>query len=503
MTFARKLSGPIFTSSLVLLGAVSAQGDGVVQTDFLFQLDNSIFQSSEFELATRLQGEERFTLPDTVVAAQVPVHVKGIEAVVNYKMKSGSKYVFLGAEHMMASENVSARITIREMSVDAVVERVVSGVKVSVRVQASCENIQLDLPQGQSTIAGSIRTAVDNDGLPRVDIPWFDVSWNETSWQANDFKCQGLNGFKEEIQTGLKQYLKSPAAFSEEMKKAVQDAVVAQTRQLKEWFVQPRLLNVDVEGLKVVMHPQKILGFKATQFQIKGVLEFAFVSPSVNDVIEVKSDGSMPESQGFVLYIPDAAVSAMKSMAYRTGFLHMRKRGQEIAAFQEIRKDLINEVWVWPELQLYPKNAEFLFDFSLASEPVLSELSADKDGAPLGALDAHVFVQSWAPKGTGFEKFVAFDAPFKAQYRLTIEGGELRAKMPNPMIDLKATWDPDYAKKRRFEKVNTDLMRTELLKSLKVDGVRVPLGLLPLTSQVKLAPQQIRKEGRWLRLDWK
>lgn len=483
-----------------------ALADGVVKSEFAFQMDNSIFVAPEFNFADKLQGEEKFQLPDTDVEDLAPVRIRGIEANVKYKMRSGSKQIFLGAEHTIVSEELEASIAIREISVDSVIDRVVNGVRARVRVQGSCSNIELKLPKGAARVAGTLRTGLDAAGLPDVDVPWFDVGWTEGSWQVGEFNCTGVDGFKERVSEGLRKYLRDPSPFIAEMKKAVSEKVNAYEADVRSWFLEPRPVSVDLSGVRVTMYPKTIRNAATGRFLVRGVLEFVFASSTVNRTIEVRASVEPSEVASFSLFLPQGLPQALNDLAWETGFFTYREKGSNLAAFKKIREELINEVVVWPELQIYPKSAEFLFDFTSPQMAQLSPLAAEADGTPVGNVAGDIQVQSWAPSLTGgsnYYKFVRFDVPFNGRYRLKIVSGELRAVFTDLTMDLAHTWDAEYKKRVQFDKVNTDPMKDEIQKTLKGDGYGIALGKIPLTSLMNLSPVSVRLESGWLRIECK
>jgi hypothetical protein len=170
---------------------------------------------------------------------------------------------------------------------------------------------------------------------------------------------------------------------------------------------------------------------------------------------------------------------------------------------------LINEVWVWPELQLVKKDAVFLFDFYPTSVPLLGAIEAQADGTPAATLSTSINAQSWAPilnsvagSSATHEKFVLFSTPFTSPVRFQISGNDLQLTFGSPSLALSAVWDPEYAKHRRFDKVNTSLMQDELTKSLATDGARITLGTMALTSTLNLKAQKLNKRPSWLRVDF-
>ena len=501
-------------AALLLVGSPAFGQGGVVRSDFAFQLDNAVFDSPEFDFVPRLRGEDTVTLPDTVVQAEAPVLVKGITANVKYKLNAGSKKVFIGAEHMIASEELGARLNINSISVDAIVERIVDRVRVRSRVQGACSNIKIELNPGKARLIGIVKTSVDAQGLPEVSVPWFEITWAPDAWTVAPFSCSGTGGLEEAIRTGLTNYLKDARAFSNEFKKAVAAKMASVQSEVQGWFLKAKPVSIGIRDVSVVLYPKAIVKARGERFQVRGEIHFLFASKTLNETVDVR--GAAPSGAGFAsesysLWVPEGLIGALNDFAYRSGLYNLRRMGNEIAAFKTLRESWFSRAFVWPELGNFPDNADFLFDFLAGSRPRISAITDAGDGSLKTNLSGDIRVQTWAPddKAKSYEKFVQFATPVSGEARVGLSpresgGADLSIVFATLGLELSYEWDATYARNRLMNSsIGASTIQGELTKSLTTDGFTFSMSPLSLTSAMALSPFALGKTQGWLRIDWK
>jgi hypothetical protein len=157
-----------WSSSLIILGVVllvlgfsrSALADAVVKSDFVFQLDNSIFDDPKLDFLSRLQGHEEINMNDTLIQGEVPATVHGIHASMDYKLKASSRQIVLGAEQALESDTLNVNLLIDQIAVDTIVRRMVGGVLIEARVQGTCTAIPMSLSAGKAKVVGALKAAL-------------------------------------------------------------------------------------------------------------------------------------------------------------------------------------------------------------------------------------------------------------------------------------------------------------------------------------------------------
>lgn len=481
--------------TMVLSGIEVARADGTVRSEFLFQLNQSVFDAPEFDISPYLKGSESFTLPDSMFQDEAPVWVKGITGDVQYRLKTAMPKIILGAEQSVISESLAAKVTIRSVEVDAIVEKVVSGVLLRVHIQGSCSNIPVELVPGKARLLATIKAGIGLNGLPEISVPWMDIQADEGAWVIGDFSCTGFDGFKEKVQAGLKKHLSQSATIIPGVKAMIDQRASGLQAEFQSWFLEPRELNAGVEGLKITLYPTSLGQLSASGFQLRGYIDFVFANQYVNEIYQLplKAIGTYGN---YTAAMPEELIGALNGMAYKTGRLTMRMRGQEMEGFRSFMNNGLAKYFVWPQMGRYSTDADFVFDAVAEDLPRLGTIKDDGKGSLMGQVAGNLSVLTWAPKTGGHEKMVTFYTPVSGTYKLSISRAtsELKFVFTSLGLNLSAKWDPDYVKLRSPDlSIDTSQIASTIADSLKTDGFSISLGVLPLTSQLKLRPAALGK----------
>ena len=480
----------------VFVGQEGAYADGVVRSEFAFQLSQSIFDAPEFDISPYLEGQERFTLPESVFYDEAPVWVRGISGEVQYRLKMARPKIVLGAEQAVLSESLSANITIDNVFVDSIVERVVDGVLLRIRIQGSCSNIPVRLVPGKARLLATLKASVGSDGLPQVSIPWMDFQSEDDAWIIGEFSCTGFQGFKEKVQTGLKKHLSRGETVIPGVKAMIDQRLANLLAEFQAWFMAPRELSTGVDNMRVTLYPTSIGQISSTGFQLRGIIDFVFASQDVNEIYHLpplRTVGTLPN---YTAVMPEELIGALNGMAYKTGNLYMRLRGQEMAGFRSFMNNSFAKLFVWPQMNRYSASADFLFDALAEDLPRLTAIRDDGKGSLTGQISGQLSVLTWAPKTGGHEKMITFRTPISGTYKLSISraNSELKFVFTSLGMNLTAKWDPDYVKLRSPDlSLDTGTIASTIADQLRTEGFSIRLGELPLTSKLKLRPAALEK----------
>ena len=492
----------LIASALVIGAPEAARADGSVRGEYIFQMSQSIFNAPEFDFATRLAGREIVSLPDGTLQDELPVQMAGVSGEVDYRMKPGS--IILGAEQTAVSDQLDVRLTIRRVSVDAIVERIINGVLVRVRVQGACTDIPITLKAGKGRLIMMLKTTVGVDGLPEVSVPWLTVDSLDEAWTIGEFPCTGFDGFKEKVLAGLAIYLKEPDTFLPGLRARVDAKAAAMQEEFRAWFQAPRAVIPIASGaggkVGATMIPRSIGAVTSTRFQIRGELAFVFPSVSVNESVFVAGLPAAVSLADYAAIVPEALIPRLNEMAYKTGNLWARKRGQELEAFRAFMDNEGAKKFAWPEINRFPKDADFLFDTVARDLPKLDRIKDAGKGNITGDTKGIFDIPTWAPKaGGGHEKMLTFDSPYSGGFKLWINAGakksDLRLAFTGLLMDLNVTWDPVYHTRVENDFVANGTMEVIMLFMLQVEGFTLPLENLAMSSRVTLKPSVLSKLG--------
>lgn len=514
MKLAKRLSvsGCVLLSTWLSLWPQSASADGVVTSDFVFRLDNSIFRSSEFDLSPLLSGQGEFALPDMEVAAQVPVSLSGLSVAAAWRLETPIKTISLGADIPVASSELDVRVVIRKLSVDAMVEQEVGGVIVRARVLGSCEDIPLSL-NNSARVSAMVRTGIDAQGLPTIELAQTRVEWAAGAWRVGGFACSlGGESFRSRVVAGLESYLAAPSsALNDELRSLFASRLQAYQATLRQWFLQPRDLRTGMKGVSLRLRPQAVAALVPGGFLLKGEIDIQLSSQVSVPGARVPGAGALPlQGSGYSLSLPLELPTALSTMAYRLGLARLRLQGTDVPAFQEFLGNPFLKLFIWPQLLVYSPQDPFYFDFSAHRPPSLGTPVNSQTGVS-GQVAADLEMMTWAPPepdagSGGFVKMVRFAVPLTTTYRLQLQAhadGSSQATLSFAKVSagLEAEWQPEYYSRIFNSYIAQDVLRDQLTEWMqgKEFSWRVPP--LELTSSLRLGARNVRREGGWLTLD--
>jgi hypothetical protein len=510
----KRLKAVVFFVGVVLFNVFAsafAKADGVVTSDFVFQLSNSVFAAPEFDFSSYLKGNQTISLPDTTVAAEVPVQMSGAQAQLSWELSTPSTALALGKDYPLSSKSLSLSLMIEHLAVDAVVDQKVGDVTIHAHVLGKCEKVPLSLPTG-GTLSAHVKTGVDSSGLPTLTVEKVQAGWPPGAWSIGAFSCSlGGESFRQKIVSGLTTFLQQPTAgLNEQLRQIFAGKLSSLEASIRSGLTQTRVLSTGVNGFSVTLRPQSIAGWNADNFQIRGNVEFRFNNPQMALAQVVSSVGGVPASgvQGYGLFFPEGLLKALNDVAYRSGFYFSRKTSADFPSFQSLLANPLFEFFIWPQLSMYSSQDPFYFDISALSTsagsgPQLGALADNGDGTIGMPVTGGVSVLVWAPEYSKmqFIKMIRFSAPISALGRLsflpTEDGGtQVQLGFQQTEMQLGAEWESSYRPYLFNPNIALDTIQGELVSSLEQSGIQLKIPPIQLTSQTALSGRSVRRSGQ-------
>lgn len=493
-----------------LVGRVqTAQADGTVSADFVFQLDNSVFESSQFALKTLLNGEPVVKLPDMVVQNLVPVEVSGLEMKLKYKFETAADYPLLGTEIAVASTEFAGQLNIAKVHVDGEVHQQHGGIDVIARLKADCTDIQIEMLPGKTKAVGSLLIQLDKAGQPTLTVPWFQVQWPEDSWVVKAMSCTGAEGFDGKLKLELMNYLKNSATFASQFKSFIDEMAAEKQKEIRNFLAKPIELSLGLSRIKTSLRASRLEALRGDRFQLRGILDFVFENGAFNATTRLTEPAILPTQSGFALSLPSGLFTALNDMAYRSGYYSTRRLGSKIPAFKDFRDSGVQVSVAWPELGWYPKEMDFNFDFLTASKPHVGGVTADGNKSLIGQITGDLKVGVWAQEFSpemNYHKFGQFFTPVVSNYSLSIGPDAngtpaLHLGFSSLNVQLSYAWDPTFTPKNPSVAVETigNAIRDALIET----PTSFPLGTFSVHDGLTLKPSGFRQSGKWLLLDMK
>lgn len=487
--------------------APTALADGIISSDFVFQLDNSVFKTPDYAFKNLLTAPAVIDLPDQVIQDQAPVNVTGIQAELKYDFETSTEYPVLGAETAIASKSISGRLKLAKIDVDSDIVINDGGATAIGHLKATCTNVVVTLTPGKAKALGSIAVVLDNSGQPVIRVPWFQVTWTEDAWQVGDVTCTGARNFSVRAKKSLTDYFKKSASFAPQFKSFIEETAATQQAKIREFLAKPIDLNLGLPRIKAKAYPQKIEAIAGDKFQLRGRLDIAFENGAFNETKTLPMTAAPATQSGFAVALPDGILQAVNEMSYRSGYDSTRKAGSAITSFQTFRDSGLAVSIVWPELGRYPKEMDFIFDFFADEQPQILSAAGDGAGALVGRISASMQTKVWAQKFAlpiQYGVFGTFRTPIQAQYKLSFvpdgNGSSLQVAFQSIDTDLKYVWDPSY--KPESSSVDVERLSSEIRDGLIKDPLSFSIRAFPLTESLQLRASGLRRSSGWLYLDF-
>lgn len=496
----------------LVFGAGSAWANGVVTSDVLMQLNNSVFASPEFTLTPLLSGHEIIPVPDMVVPSQVPVSLSGISVEASWQLNPPSNPLAIGADFPLASKSLDVRLLIQKLSVDAWVDTQVGGVTVHAHVLGECDRIPLALT-GAAQLSGVVRTGVDGGGLPAVQLMSVRAQWPASAWSVGEFNCGvGGDSFRSKVMTGLLAYFASPPpSLNDQLKTAIGSRLASFQDQLRAWFLQPRTLASGLQGVNLTLRPRAIAAVRSDGLQVAGQVDFNFASSASAPTATVSANGSGPalSATGFQMAFPEGLPAALAAMAYQLGYFQLRQSGSQIQGFQDFLANPFLKLFIWPQLEFYSQQDPFYFDFSLSESPRFGSIVSSAgggDGGITGQVAGTLGLLMWAPDSSAFVKMLRFSVPLTTTYQWTMSaagggggGSDVQISLSGTQIALNASWEPDYYSSHLVNPyIALDVLKGQFVTWVEGQSWKFHLPALQLTSTTSLSFSSVQNSGGWL-----
>lgn len=415
-------------------------------------------------LNTRLQvalGANSSTVSTEIPSYQLDA--EGIKWNLSSVVVSGK----LGANSAaLTSGNVGLRaidapieMTIGQVAVDQIIERVVGGARVRVHLKANCGPLVLTQSLANYSSLFGLNWA---SGSPVATLQSFNLNWPAKSWQLADFKCEGPQGLPEILHEQIVDRLGDANEF----------------RPLLSQFLFSKVTESIESSLQKIREPFAVSSGQAKhQFKIgllhpieSGVLaEVTVTSPTVaaapaEPVVEAKSskkdkkkksDSKIPEKAtidfaklpvdrpaliGAVGLLDQIFTSEMAAQPY-----YFTLDLQANKSFHDLMQSRFLQFFVFADLMNYPKSNPFYLQLF---RPNFSALTVADNGNLRTSFPLSGLVQSY--RDNQWWTWLNLNGDTQAEVRLTIASGTLKYETALSNKGVKLEYGAVY--KAKFKK---------------------------------------------------
>ena len=435
-----------------------------------------------------ISGSTTLPIADMNYTSPYTVKISGINLKINYAFPTPE--VSQGI-WKYKSEKMSAELAVQRIYVYKETAVHFGGVTTIIRVEVQCDNVKLNLPEGESTVQAS--TQVDlSRGNPAILLQDFTASWTPGAWKVSNLVCTGPKGSDKLVSKAIDEKLHQIDPYLETIREQIKKEIANQLRPP---------LNLSIKMAEDVSMRVQLNAFelrKDTQTTVSGTAQILFAN--VNDEAGCQLTRKKPKSQTppawtdeeTAIALPLDSVRAIVTCLHKNNNLHFSFNSTNIKPFRDLQHDGMQKAWVWPDLNHFSEDDIFDFELETADVPSFTNARASEQPHTM-ALDGDlpVLVHMLAPKGEDYIPYLHIYTDLNAPVLWTMADGEMRVLFASSLpLQILSRWDPDYLLKYAtdqniwWEKI-TDALRRFLTET----GLSVLLPVIPVSSAITLSPK--------------
>ncbi len=346
-----------------------------------------VFQKSLQSLLSGYTISNQQSLPDQIVQASgLNWHVNQI----SWKLKSNFITTQTSQNSLqLDSKNLQLALSIGQISVDQVIQKVVGGSTIDIHIQAQCDPIQLSQTQAHGSAhvvyqfsAASITTQVDQVQL----------QWPANTWSVGALNCRGPKGLDSALKNELFQQLRSSTPLLPFIQSGLATGIQSGVNQLISRLKLPT--PIQVSGNKLPLH----LSFAQFQSMTEGLLVYGQLtwpiqgaSRTPENLMISRLPSEVATSRVPVLLTPTLGWSRLIRAEVAANPVSAKISLNQIPAFQNLLNNRLQQLFAWPDLLHYEEEDPFSF---VARSLSIQTISWNDDGSLDAELSTRAVIQS-------------------------------------------------------------------------------------------------------------
>ena len=437
-----KTSKPVLLSVLLALFLSGSEGfcTWTLNTDFLLTLPNA-FVDQQVDEIFKNSASLDFPVANQVVNAGYQVSLSGINVKVSYPSTVIST-ISSGESWQLASNQVSAQITIGQINASQTIHEVVNGVNLNLALNAACTNIVLNLPAGGASILAVASLGVQPTGVVTT-LNQFTMQWAASAWQIAPFTCTGAVGFEQLVNTEITQLLGAPTTFQPAVEQYLQNAIDQTiTAGLSQLF---KGLKIDTQRTDILATvTAQALSSTGTGYRVGGVLSVQLPESMPGQNVQV-STAPLPStvtalnSAEAYLTLPEGMIASLLARVQDTSLLSIPFTSNNIQAV----------VVSWSATQIVALAPTMMVAKAAVGVPVdatLTDTMKTVDSFLLGQISGDLKGVMNAPVKGNYIPFVDLNLPISAEFNVAVKAGSVSCTLSKVSTNLGMSYDPSYVK---------------------------------------------------------
>jgi hypothetical protein len=429
----------------------------LLTSDFGLTIPN-VFVDQEMSLITKKSSGMSFTLPDQSVNLGITVNLFGISTEIT-NLNTTSVTIDSGKKWQLSATGMQAEIDVGRIDANQVIDQVVNGVRLRLRLNASCSGIRVILAPNVASAMIDLSLSLQN-GAPLLNVDKLSLSWPQNAWQVVPFSCTGAAGFDQAVTTQVTQFLSSPATFQVLLQAHMQANLNNKFLSTMAGFFSG--INIDTKRSDFSVFA-KAISFSAITggYQLLGKVNFLLPFVAPGQTLQ-ESLPPLPVSMvvGTVtnafITLPDSILQKLLTHIQDTQILNRAFTSNEVPPLTGLLNSRFQQFFVFPDLMKFPKKSVFNFVAGILNPITLVNLSTSRSSKTSinsnpgfdAKLSGVAIIQAQAPmKGqsnASYIPYVNFATQVKSDVNINITDSQLSFVMNNASVKIKTSWDQDY-----------------------------------------------------------
>jgi len=482
----------------------------IVMAPFQLEMARSDMNAIFLETVTlpSLEGVWTQSLPDFAVTDPLSVSVSGIQLSLKYAFNIPVLDADSQTWHFSA-RSLSADLNVSDVEASALREIDSNGNSLTVRLNGSCHQVHFNLPEGASSVAGTIKMTLDPTGRPHFELVSLDSNWTPGAWQVASLNCNGPGGFDHVVAEVAENRLRQVDPFLAQIREQIGDAI-------QKLVTNPLTVDVGVSpnvSLQLTMRALNTVNGgshaeTSDQVAIVGdaIFDFKDVPPKSGCGAQVADFKTPPNTsaQGDSLLLPAETIQELVTCAYMNQALMAHFDSSQISGFTKLEHSTWAEkLLVWPDLFHFHKNAVFDFDVNVERAPVIANLRSVPGHSVVADMVLPIKIDMNAPQGKGYVPYIHVHSGLTGPVAVDISAGQVKVTVdPASTLQITRDWDPKYlaAHHWTFQRIWMSKLISATKSFLQGPGLTLPLPKLNISNKLGLTIHEATTDGPNIRL---
>lgn len=491
MTSLKTLLWVAVPAFMVSLAGVSRASN--LQSDFVLVIPKEIVRTT----APEFKGNFQTQMASVTVPGEFPVQLVNLVPTFDLQIKSLTPNLQGNFDFTAGLTNVRANID--SLHIDAVVERVVNGGVIRVRVKADCQNLVISGKAGV-TVTGSGRLTNP------LAVIFDDVQWttDPNFWTVQAQSCVGPSDFIPFMEEKINEVWGTSVAF--------RSAILEEANsRISDWLNQRNSWTQNLSEFQTYMF------IKASEFIDHDSAWIFRMDVDVNTVKPCKIFDTMKTTpkqtqfrvtQNMELSASMITVNAWAQCLHEMDTFAQKIYSTDLPGFRDLMDSWFKKWWVWPDLNRFPSEALFVFNTTTAGGISFASRQVSRPNPGSVYFDLSTNVRSamrYVYRGQEYP-YISFFTPVRA----TVEIKPTAGKYDKPSnLAVSFVSSPQLQTTYRFDvprdqvsdpEIKLDYIQPEIAKVIAAQKYSFSVAPLPLTETRQVQMKGLRQASDALML---